>query len=76
MEEKRQIFILFNFVFLNHIFKENILFILMKLNENYIKFYLSSIFFITNSQWKLFLHLPIKLISKKTQKTILQILTF
>jgi len=48
----------------------------MKLNANYIQFSLSFIFSITNSQRKLFLHLPIKLILKKIQKTILQILMF
>jgi len=50
------------------------LFILIKLNANYFQFSLSFIFSITNGQWKLFLHLPIKLFPKKTQKTILQIL--
>jgi len=38
----------------------------MQITFNYIS--LSSIFSITSSQWKLFLHLPIKLIPKKTQK--------
>jgi len=39
----------------------------MKLNANYIQFSPSIIFSIINSQWKLFLHLPMKLIPKKIQ---------
>jgi len=53
-----------------------IIFFKEKLNANYIQFALPFIFSIINNQRKLFLHLPIKLISKITQKTMLQTTMF
>jgi len=40
----------------------------MQIIFNFLSLSLSPIFSIINSQWKLFLHIPMKLISKKTQK--------
>jgi len=47
-----------------------------KLNAKCIQFALFFIFSIINNQWKLFLHLPMKLISKITQKIMLQTTMF
>jgi len=55
---------------------QKIIFSKGKLNPKCIQFALSFIFSITNNQWKLFLHLPIKLISRITQETLIQTTMF
>lgn len=57
-------------------FFQKIIFSKGKLNAKCIQFVFFFIFSIINYQWKLFLDLPIKLISKITQKTILQTTMF
>jgi len=55
---------------------QKIIFSKGKLNVKGIQFAISFIFAITNNQLKLVLHLPIKLISKITQKIMLQTTMF